>query len=77
MMDLPILKTGFETHHNLNAGHLAKMYGFDYLHAGDAKELEDALNGFYSKSGKPMILEVHTPHLLNDKILLGYFDFIS
>ncbi|WP_422859740.1 2-succinyl-5-enolpyruvyl-6-hydroxy-3-cyclohexene-1-carboxylic-acid synthase [Flagellimonas sp. S174] len=67
----------FETTHNLNAENLAKMYGIDYTKATDEKELQNRLESFYSVSEKPKILEVFTPRLENDKILLDYFDFIS
>ena len=75
--DTEEFSTFFETHHSLNALHLAKMYGFEYLQAEDTTALQNALNEFYPTSESPKILEIHTPHLLNDKILLGYFDFIS
>jgi 2-succinyl-5-enolpyruvyl-6-hydroxy-3-cyclohexene-1-carboxylate synthase len=40
-------------------------------------DLQNALVDFYEVSEKPKILEIKTPRLLNDKILLSYFDFIS
>lgn len=70
-------ETFFETSHKLTAEHLASMYGFDYLKVDNEDQLEDSLKEFYSKSEKPKILEVATPRVLNNKILLGYFDFIS
>ena len=70
-------ETFFETSHNLSAEHLAKMYGYDYLKANNEAELKDSLHVFYGKSERPKILEVATPRVLNNKILLGYFDFIS
>ena len=70
-------ETFFETSHKLTAEHLASMYGFDYLKADNEDQLEDSLKEFCSKSEKPKILEVATPRVLNNKILLGYFDFIS
>ncbi len=69
--------TFFETHHGHTAEHLAKMYGFSYQKVDDEAQLKNGLTGFYDASGSPKILEVSTPRLLNDKILLGYFDFIS
>ncbi|NJB69646.1 2-succinyl-5-enolpyruvyl-6-hydroxy-3-cyclohexene-1-carboxylate synthase [Saonia flava] len=67
----------FETSHKLNASHLAKMYGFEYILAWDDNSLNTALSTFYEKSSSPKLLEIKTPRLLNDKILLSYFDFIS
>lgn len=69
--------TFFETTHELNADNLCKMYEFDYLRANDENTLKDALSVFYNYTEKPLLLEIGTPRLLNDKILLGYFDFIS
>ena len=69
--------TYFETIHQLNAENLAKMYGLDYVKAKNKQELIEELKSFYSISEKPRILEVFTPRLENDKILLDYFDFIS
>lgn len=70
-------KTFFETTHDLDLAHLAKMYNFDFLSASDEAQLSSALDTFYKSSNTPKILEIKTPRLLNDKILLSYFDFIS
>lgn len=70
--ETPVFNTYFETSHCLTGGHLAKMYQFDYFTAKDETTLEDSLKGFYA-SEKPSILEVFTPTLENDKILLQYF----
>ncbi|AEM71993.1 2-succinyl-5-enolpyruvyl-6-hydroxy-3-cyclohexene -1-carboxylatesynthase [Allomuricauda ruestringensis DSM 13258] len=70
-------ETFFETSHELSAKHLANMYGFEHINAQNKTELELGLVEFYSKSNRPKILEVATPRVLNNKILLGYFDFIS
>ena len=43
----------------------------------EKKGLENALKEFFLPSQFPKVLEVSTPRLLNNKILLGYFDFIS
>ncbi len=67
----------FETAHQLDAEHLSKQFGFEYVSASDKKSLKAALTKFYTSSKRPKVLEVHTPRMLNDKILLGYFDFIS
>ena len=75
--DTEEFETFFETSHQLSAKHLAKMYGFDHITAKNENELEVGLEEFYSSSERPKILEVATPRVLNNKILLGYFDFIS
>ncbi len=77
MEDTEEFETFFETSHELSAEHLAEMYGFEHIMAENEAELDATLKEFYSKSQKPKILEVTTPRVLNNKILLGYFDFIS
>ncbi|SNY99747.1 2-succinyl-5-enolpyruvyl-6-hydroxy-3-cyclohexene-1-carboxylate synthase [Flagellimonas pacifica] len=69
--------TFFETTHQHKANHLAKMYGFSYDKAASEKELINCLTEFYETSKNPKILEVCTPRLENNNILLDYFDFIS
>ncbi|TRW25718.1 2-succinyl-5-enolpyruvyl-6-hydroxy-3-cyclohexene-1-carboxylic-acid synthase [Flavobacterium zepuense] len=71
--ETPVFNTFFETTHKLTAEHLAKMYGFEYSTASDEAGLQSALEVFMGKSDKPKILEVFTPMLENDKILLQYF----
>ncbi len=70
-------KTYFETSHELEANHLAQMFGFSYQKVGTKEELEQALTTFYDNGKQPKILEIMTPRTLNNKILLDYFDFIS
>jgi 2-succinyl-5-enolpyruvyl-6-hydroxy-3-cyclohexene-1-carboxylate synthase len=71
--ETPVFNTFFETSHNLTAEHLAKMYGLNYLAAKDEKSLSENLNELYNLNDKPSILEVFTPTLENEKILLQYF----
>lgn len=68
-----VFNTFFETSHCLTAEQLAKMYGFEYSIASDESGLQQAMINLYTKNEKPCILEVFTPTLLNDKILLQYF----
>lgn len=70
-------KTFFETAHQLSAEHISRQFGFDYSFADNEAGLKKQLQNFYIPSGAPRILEVATSRILNDKILLGYFDFIS
>ena len=49
------------------------MYGLEYTIASDETSLETSLNALYHQNEKPSILEVFTPTLKNDKILLDYF----
>ncbi|TPD71152.1 2-succinyl-5-enolpyruvyl-6-hydroxy-3-cyclohexene-1-carboxylic-acid synthase [Flavobacterium microcysteis] len=70
--ETPVFNTYFETSHCLTGEHLAKMYFFDYFSASNETTLEKGLKEFYD-SKKPSILEIFTPTLENDKILLQYF----
>ncbi len=67
----------FETTHELSAEHLCNMYDFQYECVSDFDKLREALPQFYNMKNGPKLLEVKTPRTLNNKILLGYFDFIS
>ena len=69
--------TFFETKHGMDAKYLCKQYGLDYLSANDESSLQESLSHFYKNSEQSQLLEVFTPRVLNNKILLGYFDFIS
>jgi 2-succinyl-5-enolpyruvyl-6-hydroxy-3-cyclohexene-1-carboxylate synthase len=71
--ETPVFNTFFETSHALTAEHLAKMYGFEYSIASDEKSLEEGLAVLYGQNDTPAILEVFTPTLDNDKILVQYF----
>jgi len=62
----------FEAQHNLDASHLAKMFGLSYFSAKDLSELDKGLNTLYLNE-KPAILEIFTPREENDKILKAYF----
>ncbi|MFC4097811.1 2-succinyl-5-enolpyruvyl-6-hydroxy-3-cyclohexene-1-carboxylate synthase [Euzebyella saccharophila] len=70
-------ETFFETSHHMNAAHLGAQFGFQHIMVNNEEDLQKNLEIFYEKSDSPKILEVVTPRLLNNKILLGYFDFIS
>jgi 2-succinyl-5-enolpyruvyl-6-hydroxy-3-cyclohexene-1-carboxylate synthase len=69
----PVFNTFFETSHCLTAEHLAKMYGFEYLTASNETTLEKGLELMFAQDEKPVLLEVFTPTLENDKVLLQYF----
>lgn len=71
--ETPVFNTFFETSHCLTAEHLAKMYGFEYTIASDETSLETSLTTLYAQNEKPSILEIFTPTLENDSILLQYF----
>ncbi len=67
----------FETSHNLNAKGLCEMYDFEYYQASDETTLDRKFKKFYNVSDKPKLMEINTPRLKNDKILMDYFNFIS
>ncbi|WP_452224681.1 2-succinyl-5-enolpyruvyl-6-hydroxy-3-cyclohexene-1-carboxylic-acid synthase [Lacinutrix chionoecetis] len=67
----------FETKHNLSAKQLCDMYGFKYEAAKNAQELSTALETFYMEDNSPKLLEVFTPSIINDTILLEYFNAIK
>ena len=71
--ETPVFNTFFETSHCLTAEHLCKMYGLNYLKASTETTLEESLKAMFSNDEKPTLLEVFTPTLENDKVLLQYF----
>ncbi|AWG22430.1 2-succinyl-5-enolpyruvyl-6-hydroxy-3-cyclohexene-1-carboxylic-acid synthase [Flavobacterium faecale] len=71
--ETPVFNTFFETSHQLTAEHLAKMYQFDYCAVDNVIDLETALQNVFASNDKPSILEIFTPTLDNDKILLQFF----
>jgi 2-succinyl-5-enolpyruvyl-6-hydroxy-3-cyclohexene-1-carboxylate synthase len=71
--ETPTFNTFFETSHQLNASHLAKMYGLAYFKAQDENSLANQYAAFLSENEKPSILEIFTPEKLNDQVLLDFF----
>lgn len=70
-------ETYFETVQDLELQKFCSLFNINHLEAVDKKTLNTALSTFYLPSNSPVLIEVKTPRLLNDKILLTYFDFIS
>ena len=66
--------TFFETKHQLDASHLCKMFDFEYSMATSLEQIEEALNEFFNPGEKPRLLEIITPRLVNDEVLLNYFE---
>lgn len=71
--ETPVFNTFFETSHHLTAEHLAKMYDFEYYKASDSESLDQAIDILFVNNDKPSILEIFTPTVENDKVLLQYF----
>ncbi|UQD57179.1 2-succinyl-5-enolpyruvyl-6-hydroxy-3-cyclohexene-1-carboxylic-acid synthase [Flavobacterium sp. K5-23] len=68
-----VFNTFFETSHCLTAEQLAKMYRFKYFTASDELSLDKSLTDLYSENNSPCILEIFTPTLENNGVLLQYF----
>ena len=71
--DTETFNTYFETSHQLNASHLAKMYGLDYFKATDETSLDQQFSVFLTQNEQPSILEIFTPEKVNDLVLLEFF----
>ncbi|WP_432221337.1 2-succinyl-5-enolpyruvyl-6-hydroxy-3-cyclohexene-1-carboxylic-acid synthase [Flavobacterium sp. TMP13] len=71
--EAPVFNTFFETSHKFTAEHLAKMYQFEYLKATDEDTLTESLELLYAKNDAPCILEVFTPTIVNDLVLMQFF----
>lgn len=67
----------FETTHNLNAKHLCDMYQIQYTEAHDLEEVDRQLPLFFERNASPQLIEIFTPRLENDKVLLAYFDYLK
>lgn len=66
----------FETVHDLNAKHLCDMYKIQYTKAHNLIEVEKELPLFFERNESPQLIEIFTPRLENDKVLLAYFEFL-
>lgn len=66
----------FEAPHCLTAEHLCKMFGFEYMTAHSMETVQQGLDGFYSISEKPKLLEIFTPSELNDQVLNEYINYL-
>lgn len=69
------LEEFFETYHHADVSHLVAAFDIGYLHADNEKDLAKSLERF-TKSERPVVLEIKTPPDLNPKVLMGYFKFI-
>lgn len=67
----------FETVHNHSLEAVCEHHGLNYYLAGSESELQQLLSTFFKDSGRPGLLEVQTPRALNNKILLGYFEYLN
>ncbi|MFC3880671.1 2-succinyl-5-enolpyruvyl-6-hydroxy-3-cyclohexene-1-carboxylic-acid synthase [Algoriphagus namhaensis] len=65
----PELEEYFETKQRLTAASISQEFGFEYQQVESREALELALNGFYSPSSKPKLIEVSTDSEMNARIL--------
>lgn len=70
-------ETYFETPHQLTAEHVCKMHQWGYSQTNDLESLKTELKTFFNDSERPKLLEINTPRLENDKVLLNYFHFLK
>ena len=73
----PEFEKFFETPQSQSIQSICSAYGLEYYEADDEEQLVKQLENFYTSSNSPKLLDVRTPRTLNDKILLGYFEFLS
>ncbi|MEA9412542.1 2-succinyl-5-enolpyruvyl-6-hydroxy-3-cyclohexene-1-carboxylic-acid synthase [Flavobacterium sp. PL02] len=69
----PVFNTFFETSHHLTAEHLAGMFKMNYIKADNESSLQSGLETLYNVNEASAILEIFTPTVENDKILLQFF----
>ncbi|MGI9545924.1 MAG: 2-succinyl-5-enolpyruvyl-6-hydroxy-3-cyclohexene-1-carboxylate synthase [Flavobacteriaceae bacterium] len=67
----------FETTHHAQLNKICENFKLTYLTARDEVSLKHALSSFFKPGNKGKLLEVNTPRIINDRILLEYFEFIS
>jgi len=69
-----VLDDYFEVGNPASIEHICKAFNASYRKAESESELEEQLETFYStESDRPIVLEVFTPNLENDKVLKAYF----
>ncbi|MFP2994694.1 2-succinyl-5-enolpyruvyl-6-hydroxy-3-cyclohexene-1-carboxylic-acid synthase [Spongiivirga sp. MCCC 1A20706] len=69
--------TYFETTHKHTAALLCSMYGFGYQSVNDEQGLVENLDDFFLESDSPKLLEIATPRITNDLVLLEYFKAVK
>ncbi|NEV93208.1 2-succinyl-5-enolpyruvyl-6-hydroxy-3-cyclohexene-1-carboxylic-acid synthase [Psychroflexus sp. YR1-1] len=67
----------FETTHDLHAKHLCDMYQIQYTEARSLEQVDKELPSFFERNASPQLIEIFTPRLENDKVLLAYFDYLK
>ncbi len=75
--DTESFETFFETPQDLDLLKLCEFYHLEHSRVKNEIELTAAMESFYNPSETAKLLEVRTPRLANNKILLDYFDYLS
>jgi 2-succinyl-5-enolpyruvyl-6-hydroxy-3-cyclohexene-1-carboxylate synthase len=70
-------ETYFETVQDLDIAKLCQFYGIAHSTVASEAALTESFSTFYKPSKTAKLLEIQTPRLENNKILLAYFDFLS
>lgn len=70
-------QTYFETTHQLDASYLCAMHGVGYHRVDVEHAFAKAYKTFLEDNSKPQLLEIFTPRLENDTVLLDYFKFLK
>lgn len=70
-------QTYFETTHQLDASHLCAMHGVAYHRVDEEHAFAKAYTDFLNNNSKPQLIEIFTPRLENDTVLLEYFKFLK
>jgi len=68
------LERYFEAKHDHRAEHLCKAHNVEYICVSSLSELESEMHVFYQESDRPKLIEVITPHDVNDEVLKAFFD---
>lgn len=71
------LETCFETPLEVPVREMAGAYGWRYMKAASAEELETVLPSFFASGDRAVLLEVETPRFENAPVLKSYFTYIS
>ena len=75
--DTPEYDMYFETVHRRSAKYIAKTFNLSYSCVNSLWGLKRKFSHFIKSNDKPQILEIQTPRLQNDSILLDYFKWMS
>lgn len=69
----------FVAKQNFSAAHICEAFDINYKKADSLADIEAQLDDFYSHqpNNRPVVMEIFTPHDLNDQVLKDYFSKIK